>query len=68
MRLRFDQVLRAFVFDMVYFMVLKDYTSLILILNTSVARCPLGYDAAQARKKLPNVLEELAASILSAEI
>jgi hypothetical protein len=55
MRLKFEQVFRAFVFDMVYFTVLKDYTSSILILNTSVARCPLGYDAAQARKKLPNV-------------
>jgi hypothetical protein len=68
MRLRFEQILRAFVFDAVYFMVLKDYTSLILILNTSVARCLLGYGAAQVRKKLPNVLEEMATSILSAEI
>lgn len=68
MRLSFEQVLRAFVFDMVYFMVLKDYTSLILIQNTSVARFLLGYDATQTRKKLPHVLEELATSILSAEI
>lgn len=44
-------------FDVVYFMVLKDYTSLVLILNTSVARGLLDYEASQAGKKLPNGLE-----------